>query len=78
VGTGISASDVITAGLPLPERDMLPVTLEEEIVCYADKFFSKSSNGNGAEKPLKKILKGLSAHGEEKAEKFMEWHSKFG
>jgi uncharacterized protein len=78
VGTGISAVDVQAAGLPLPNRDMLPVTIEEEIVCYADKFFSKSSNGNGSEKSLEKILKGLSAHGEEKAEKFMEWHSKFG
>ncbi len=78
VGTGISAEEIIRAGLPLPHRDMLPITLEEEIVCYADKFFSKSSNGNGNEKPLAKILKGLSFYGEDKAEKFMAWHSKFG
>jgi uncharacterized protein len=78
VGTGISAADVLEAGLPLPSRDMLPVTLEEEIVCYADKFFSKSTNGNGTEKPMEKIIKGLSSHGEEKAKKFMAWHSKFG
>jgi uncharacterized protein len=78
VGTGISAEDIRRAGLPLPCRDMVPITLEEEIVCYADKFFSKSSKKNGAEKPLEKILKGLSSHGEEKAEKFMAWHRIFG
>lgn len=78
VGAGISADDIRRAGLPLPHRDMLPITLEEELICYADKFFSKSTNGNGEEKPLDKILRELSNHGEDKAEKFMAWHSRFG
>ena len=77
VGTGISADEIQRAGLPLPHRDMFPMTIEEEIICYADKFFSKSPNGNGAEKPVSKILQGLSAYGEDKAEKFMSWHKKF-
>ncbi len=78
VGTGISAADIRRADLPLPHRDMLPLTLEEELICYADKFFSKSTNGNGKEKPVDKILQELSAHGKDKSEKFMAWHSKFG
>jgi len=77
VGTGISADEIRRADLPLPLRDMLPVTLEEEIICYADKFFSKSPNGNGEEKPVSKILLGLSVHGEDKVEKFMSWHKRF-
>jgi uncharacterized protein len=77
VGTGISAAEIRRTDLPLPHRDMLPVTLEEEIICYADKFFSKSPNGNGKEKPVSKILLGLSAYGEDKIEKFMAWHKKF-
>lgn len=78
VGTGISADDIRRAGLPLPLRDMLPLTLEEQLICYADKFFSKSTNGNGKEKPLDQILLELSNHGDDKAEKFMEWYQKFG
>jgi uncharacterized protein len=78
VGTGISADDIRRAELPLPHRDMLPLTIEEELICYADKFFSKSNNGNGKEKPVKKIIRGLRAHGDDKAEKFKAWHSKFG
>lgn len=77
VGTGISAAEIRRADLPLPHRDMLPVTLEEEIICYADKFFSKSPDGTGKEKPVSKILLGLSAYGEDKAEKFLAWHKKF-
>jgi uncharacterized protein len=77
VGTGISADDIRRAALPLPHRDMLPVSLEEEIICYADKFFSKSPNGYGKEKSLSEILKGLSTYGEEKVEKFLLWHEKF-
>lgn len=77
VGTGISAAEIRRADLPLPLRDMLPVTLEEEIICYADKFFSKSPKGDGVEKPISVILHGLAVHGEDKAEKFMSWHKKF-
>lgn len=77
VGTGISADEIQRASLPLPRRDMLPLTIEEEIICYSDKFFSKSPNGNGKEKPLSKILQGLSPYGEDKVEKFMSWHKKF-
>jgi uncharacterized protein len=78
VGTGISADEIRRSGLPLPHRDMLPLTLEEELVCYADKFFSKSPKKNGSEKPLDKILKSLSAYGKDKAETFMAWHRTFG
>ncbi len=41
-GAGISVVDIKAQGLPLPLRDMLPLTIEEKLVCYADKFYSKS------------------------------------
>lgn len=41
-GTGLSLRDIEDRGLPLPHRDLLPLSIEEKIVCYADKFFSKS------------------------------------
>ncbi|MEZ4602993.1 MAG: hypothetical protein R2861_06175 [Desulfobacterales bacterium] len=37
----MSVDEIQTHHLPLPLRSMVPVTLEEEIICYADKFFSK-------------------------------------
>ena len=41
-GAGLSLHDIIGQQLPLPHRDLMPVSLEEKLVCYADKFYSKS------------------------------------
>jgi len=42
-GTGLSLSEIIKKDLPLPHRDLCPISLEEQLICFADKFFSKSS-----------------------------------
>lgn len=75
VGTGITTADIQHQNLPLPLRDMQPVTLEETIVCYADKFFSK--NKNGAEEDLKAVLDKLTCYGQEKVEAFLKFHRMF-
>lgn len=41
-GTGITSEDILREKLPFKLGDYIPVTLEEEIVCYADKFHTKS------------------------------------
>ena len=41
-GAGLTAQEIVEQHLPLEPRDMLPLTLEEKLVCYADNFFSKS------------------------------------
>jgi uncharacterized protein len=41
-GVGISRSDVIRQGLPLPPGDYMAETREETIVMYADKFHTKA------------------------------------
>jgi uncharacterized protein len=42
-GTGLSLSEIINNHLPLPHRDLSPVSMEEKLICFADKFFSKTS-----------------------------------
>lgn len=44
-GTGITMEQVIREELPIPLRNYCPVSLEEKIVCYADKFYSKGHIG---------------------------------
>ncbi len=78
VGVGISAADIRRFGLPLPERDMLPVSIEEEIVCFADKFFSKNGGGESREKSVAEIVEHLSRYGEGQAERFLRWVVLFG
>ena len=41
-GTGLTIHDITTQNLPLPHMDLVPETIEEQIICYADKFYSKS------------------------------------
>ncbi len=71
VGVGIRSSDIIDFHLPLPVRDMVPVTIEEKLVCYADKFFSKKSS-NGKEKSPERIVAGLRNYGEDQVKRFYQ------
>ena len=70
-GAGISIGEIQCQGLPLPERDFLPETLEEQVICYADKFYSKTKLER--EKPIEKIRQGLAAYGQEDVKRFDAW-----
>ncbi|UCF93326.1 MAG: phosphohydrolase [Desulfobacterales bacterium] len=78
VGVGLSAGDIRREGLPLPERDMLPVSVEEQIICYADKFFSKNGDADGREKTVEKITRSLEPYGPDKVQRFRAWVELFG
>ena len=75
IGVGISLNDIRNFNLPLPERDMLPVSVEEQIICYADKFFSKNGDGQkkDSEKSIEHILQKLQPYGRDKANQFRTW-----
>ena len=74
-GTGLSLGIILKRKLPIPHRDMRPQSLEEKIICFADKFFSKSKPGK--EKSVKKIRKRLGKHGKHQIEQFDEWCEMF-
>jgi uncharacterized protein len=79
IGVGISREDIRNFNLPLPERDMLPVSIEEQIICYADKFFSKNGDGQkqNGEKPVKQIIQNLMRYGPDKVDRFQKWVKMF-
>lgn len=68
-GSGITAEEIRENGLSLPEKDYLPETLEEKLICYADKFFSKSKNPED-EKSLERVRASIKRHGEKALERF--------
>jgi len=70
-GTGLSLETIVKENLPLPKRNMLPESLEEQLICFVDKFFSKTRPQK--EKSIDKIRKSLSKHGEESVKKFDNW-----
>jgi uncharacterized protein len=75
VGVGISRTDITEQELPLPLRDMTPQTIEEEIVAYADLFFSKHRKGA---RSAEDVRKSLARYGSAKVDIFDAWHARFG
>lgn len=80
VGVGISVADVLRYKLPLPRREMVPISIEEQIICYADKFYSKNGNGsrNAGEKSVAEISGSLRKYGQDKVNRFQRWVELFG
>lgn len=74
-GAGLSMDEIIRQELPVPHRDMLPVSLEEQVVCFADKFFSKTHTDR--EKSVEKARKSLARYGEEGLARFDRWCTLF-
>ena len=52
-----------------------PETLEEQLVCYADKFFSKSKPDRVL--TVEQAAQSLAKFGQEGVEKFMRWAEMF-
>lgn len=75
-GAGISAKEIIRQNLPLPHRDMIPLSTEEKLICYADKFFSKSYELT-REKSLDSILRQMKNFGQDSLLRFLDMHHSF-
>ncbi|NDV65403.1 HD domain-containing protein [Bacteroides sp. 224] len=70
-GAGLSLKEIIERDLPVPHKEMIPIRLEEQVVCFADKFFSKTHLDQ--EKSVEKARKSIAKHGEEGVIRFNHW-----
>ena len=59
-----------------PWQPFLPETLEEQLICYADKFFSKTRLE--IEKTVEQAEHSLAKFGEAGVLRFRQWHALFG
>lgn len=77
-GSGLTSDDIARIGLPEFDatRSYMPETLLERLICYADKFFSKS--GDMQKKPLAKVRASIARFGADAAERFERLHKEFG
>lgn len=75
-GAGLSLKQIEEQNLPVPHRDLMPVSLEEQVICFADKFFSKTRPVE--EKTVERALKSLAKFGPEGVARFEEWMRRFG
>jgi uncharacterized protein len=74
-GTGLKLVDIITRDLPVPHRELCPVTLEEQLICYADKFFSKTRLDS--EDSLERVMQKMAKWGNESIEQLRHWTNLF-
>lgn len=74
-GAGLTADEIAAQHLPLPAVDMCPHTLLEKLICYADKFYSKS--GDMKRKPLDKVRRSMERFGAASLERFDAMHTLF-
>ena len=75
-GTGLDSETIRTRGLDLPtDRLYMPQSIEERVICYADKFYSKSQIEH--QKPLEKVRTSLAKYGADSLARFDEMHEQF-
>ena len=77
VGVGITAEEIEKRKLPLPVRDMRPVSIEETLICYADKFYSKTGDRRTPEKTFPQVVRKLRRYGRRQMETFIGWAERF-
>ena len=77
IGVGLTIADIRQQNLPLPLRDMLPVSPEERIVAAADLFYSKKKNALSVEKSVDRIRTDLGKFGADKVAVFERWLEEF-
>lgn len=73
VGIGLTIEEIELNGFPLPRRDMMPRTLEEKIICFADKFYSKDRRTLTSSRSVGKVREMVMKYGESKLNQFDEW-----
>ncbi len=74
-GAGLTREAILAEQLPLPAEDFLPETLEEKVICYADKFYGKSNLKKV--KTIEKAERSLARFGEDGVRRFKEWVALF-
>jgi uncharacterized protein len=74
---GITSAEIIQQQLPLPNRDLVPETLAEKIIAYADKFFSKTPSHLWQPYTVTEIANNLRPYGDAKVIIFRQWHQDF-
>ncbi len=70
-GTGVYITEIIEQKLPLPQIDLIPETIEEKIICFADKFFSKTKLDT--EKTVQQVRISLKKFGDDSVKRFEDW-----
>ena len=74
-GAGITVKDIDEMKLPLPRTDFTPETQLERLICYADKFYSKTRLDSA--KSLEKVRGSMLRHSQSTLDRFDQLYDEF-
>lgn len=74
-GAGIGVAEIMSRNLPLPHQNFLPETMAEKLICYADKFYSKSHLDHT--KTVDEAEHSVAKFSDEGLKRFKEWEKIF-
>lgn len=77
IGVGLTVEDIVAQELPLPHRDMTCQSVEEEIISYADLFYSKNVKRLWQAKSIGKVRKNTAKHGDRQLQLLERWIQRF-
>lgn len=78
-GVGLMAEDIARQGLPLPaDRILVPETTLERLICYADKFYSKTPGHLRERKTYDRVRASVARHGADNERRFKSLSDEFG
>ena len=75
-GTGLTKEQILAAGWNLPVRDFVPETIEEQLICFADKFYSKTKFLHQA-RTLEQVVESMAKISPQAVERVKEWAAMF-
>ena len=75
IGVGLTKTDIIRNNLPLPHRDMVPVSHEEKIICLSDLFFNKTHPEH--ERSVREVKNSVQKYGKNKVDIFENWLTEY-
>ena len=74
--SGLHKEQVIANGWDIPARDFLPETLEEQLICFADKFYSKTKYLHTA-RTFDQVVESMAKISDEAVAKVKLWAEMF-
>ncbi len=75
-GTGLTKEVIERSGWNLPVKDFVPETLEEQLICFADKFFSKTKFLNEP-RTFEQVVESMRKISEDSVKKVEKWAEMF-
>lgn len=71
-GTGLTKEIIVANGWNLPVKDFVPETIEEQLICFADKFYSKTKYLETA-RTFEQVEESMAKISPEAVEKVRRW-----